>query len=303
VSLEAPWVTVTFERRELDAGAAGARKRQRAVRADRKVSEIFPDGDTLETPRGIGMPRASDSSWFVRATRVAEAGVWIWEILDDVTQQVIESSWASSGTGYDTADAAERAGRARLGKLRKRGAAKTGRRSTIEDIRRVAAAGGAPRLIIVPRSRGELYRDLKRIYANDANAEVVLDRRLEERRAAAHPTGVDRRRGDRRSRADVDAQLSAGRAVVVPVPVRQTDIFDADGRAVLFLCCAEHVVECGNCHTSYRLRWLMRSVSGFSCPKCRLAMTTTVKQHTETCPYWVSLRRVLQPLVGKVATG
>jgi len=148
--------------------------------------------------------------------------------------------------------------------------------------------GGRSVLILVPRSRVDLYQALKRSFADDPKAKVILDRRFRERRVRTSSPGVERRKGDRRHRTDVEAQLSAGRSVTVPIFIPAVSLVDPDARAILSLCCRQHVIACQKCQSTYRLGWLPRSDSGlFSCPLCGFDITSVVAAHTETCSYWV----------------
>jgi hypothetical protein len=72
----------------------------------------------------------------------------------------------------------------------------------------------APTLLyIVSRDRPALYEHLKRQFAG-TGAQVILDRRQGERRRDTRAFGLERRRGDRRTR-DVGAELAGvGWAVV-----------------------------------------------------------------------------------------
>jgi len=143
-------------------------------------------------------------------------------------------------------------------------------------------------LIVVPRTRVDLYQSLKRSFADDAKAEVVLDRRLKDRRVKAAEHGRERRKTDRRRRQDIDAQLKANRWVTVPVAPPTVDLSDPDARAILFLCCSSHVVQCHKCQRGYRLGWLRGGDPGaFRCPLCGVDITPAVAAHTETCVYWV----------------
>ena len=69
----------------------------------------------------------------------------------------------------------------------------------------------ARELFIVSRDRPDLYRYLTQTFAEAANVEVLWDRRTQERRQTADGARTERRRVERRSRQDLDAQLkSAG---------------------------------------------------------------------------------------------
>jgi len=62
-------------------------------------------------------------------------------------------------------------------------------------------------LFIVARERADLYRYLSQTFADAENVEVIWDRRGGERRRAFNGTHHDRRRRERRTRANVDEEL------------------------------------------------------------------------------------------------
>src|SRR5215470_329415 len=62
-------------------------------------------------------------------------------------------------------------------------------------------------LLIVARHRRELYDQIKRAFAGHETVQVVLDRRVSERRRSKEPIHADRRGADRRSRSGIDEQL------------------------------------------------------------------------------------------------
>src|SRR3989442_10454162 len=139
-------------------------------------------------------------------------------------------------------------------------------------------------LLIVPRSRLDLYKPLKRSFDDHAKVQVILDRRFRDRRGqSAAARDPERRRADRRRRAHLDTDLRAGRWVTIPVPPSRLDFADPDTRAILFLYCGEHVVGCGNCLMTYRLRCVPRTdACRYSCPRCTTYMTPAVCAHTQT---------------------
>jgi galactokinase len=63
------------------------------------------------------------------------------------------------------------------------------------------------RLFVIARRHAELYEYLSAQFADDTDVQIVLDRRLAERRRRALPAAAERRRVDRRSRPDVDEKL------------------------------------------------------------------------------------------------
>ena len=62
-------------------------------------------------------------------------------------------------------------------------------------------------LLVVARHRHQLYEEIKQAFAGHESVEVILDRRVSERRRGTEMPGPDRRRGSRRSRSSVDEQL------------------------------------------------------------------------------------------------
>ncbi len=70
-------------------------------------------------------------------------------------------------------------------------------------------------VLIVSRGQDALYRHLVREFEGNEKVRVILDRRQGERRQAAAANTSDRRRVNRRSRPQVDAEMrSTGYAVV-----------------------------------------------------------------------------------------
>ncbi len=78
-------------------------------------------------------------------------------------------------------------------------------------------------LFIVGRSRRALHDSLRRTFVDDDFVQVVLDRRLaERRRRRARPRQIERRQAERRARPEVDTQLRArGYAVVGVLTLRR----------------------------------------------------------------------------------
>ncbi len=76
-------------------------------------------------------------------------------------------------------------------------------------------------LFIVARGEPHLYETLRREFAGEPSVEIVLDRRVGERRRGCTPPSVERRQGERRSHAEAEDYLrTLGWAVVrreVPV--------------------------------------------------------------------------------------
>jgi hypothetical protein len=206
--------------------------------------------------------------------------LWVWEIVDLESGRTVESSWTSGWTGYSSGEEAHRAGINRLADLSRGVAGAPAAEAAGTD-------GASPLLIIVPRTRSDLYRSLRQSFGDDGKVQVVLDRRFRERRARVSTPEGGRRRGDRRLRTDVELDLRAGRWVAVRVTPGTVDFRDPDARAILFLCCSEHVVPCARCRDTYGVRWLTREASGsYACPRCRADLTAAVALHTRTCTYW-----------------
>jgi hypothetical protein len=76
----------------------------------------------------------------------------------------------------------------------------------------------ARRLVIVSREHPDLYVYLRDRLAADPDVEMILDRRLGERRGAQRPSHAQRRQRDRRSRPDVDADLRVRSHVIITLP-------------------------------------------------------------------------------------
>jgi hypothetical protein len=65
----------------------------------------------------------------------------------------------------------------------------------------------AKQLLIVARHRRELYEQIKRAFAGHETVQVVLDRRVTDRRRRKEPMLPERRGTDRRGRSIIDDQL------------------------------------------------------------------------------------------------
>jgi len=70
------------------------------------------------------------------------------------------------------------------------------------------------RLLIVSREELELYKSLKRTFADTERTQVLLDRRFRERRERPRTPAIERRRADRRSRL-VDTTVPLARWSIV----------------------------------------------------------------------------------------
>lgn len=77
----------------------------------------------------------------------------------------------------------------------------------------------ARQLVIVAREHQDLYLYLRERFAGEAQAEVLLDRRIGDRRRepVRVPAASERRRGDRRARPDVDEMLRSRSHVILNV--------------------------------------------------------------------------------------
>lgn len=62
-------------------------------------------------------------------------------------------------------------------------------------------------LLVVARHRRQLYEEIKRAFAGHESVDVILDRRVLERRQSKEAPPVDRRGRNRRSRSGIDEQL------------------------------------------------------------------------------------------------
>jgi hypothetical protein len=167
-------------------------------------------------------------------------------------------------------------------------------------------------LIVVPRTGQDACRSLSHTFADDSTVEVIVDRRLTDRRAGNGSHRPERRQGDRRNRPDADAELKVDRWIAVPRTKTMIDFDDPDSKAILFLCCSQHIVPCQRCQNTYRLGWILRSEPGmFPCPLCGSDLTPVVAAHAQVCAYWVNRSGVKRPLTrvgaieppAKAATG
>jgi hypothetical protein len=124
--------------------------------------------------------------------------LWTWEAEDPAGRRV-EGSWEDHWEAFDSPAEALRAGLVRLG-ARVRAAGVTARA-------RSAAHPGPVALVIVNRHEVALYESLRKLFQAVERIRVIRDRRLADRRRRSGWQGPERRRGERRSRPDVDAQV------------------------------------------------------------------------------------------------
>ena len=73
-------------------------------------------------------------------------------------------------------------------------------------------------LFIVSRQSRDMYAYLTERFASDSAVEVILDRRVHERRRLHANGGPDRRRGDRRQRPEVEAELQTRSHAILTIP-------------------------------------------------------------------------------------
>ena len=152
-------------------------------------------------------------------------------------------------------------------------------------------------LIVVPRTGQDACRSLSHTFADDSTVEVIVDRRFKDRREGNGAYRPERRQGDRRIRPDADAELKVDRWIAVPRATAKVDFDDPDSKAILFLCCSQHIVPCQRCQNTYRLGWVSRSELGvFPCPLCGSDLTSVVAAHAQVCSYWVKGSGVRRPL-------
>ena len=76
----------------------------------------------------------------------------------------------------------------------------------------------ARHLFLVSRHESRLYEYLVERFHDDTNAEVILDRRLGERRRQPRDQAPDRRGSDRRTRREVDLELQVRSHVILTLP-------------------------------------------------------------------------------------
>ena len=79
-------------------------------------------------------------------------------------------------------------------------------------------------LFIVSRQHSDLYAYLRERFASDHGVEVVLDRRVAQRRRrdAAYP--VERRRAERRGRPEVELELQTRSHAILTIPDLPEDV-------------------------------------------------------------------------------
>jgi hypothetical protein len=152
-------------------------------------------------------------------------------------------------------------------------------------------------LIVVPRNGQDSGRSLNQVFGEDPTVQVVVDRRVTERRSQAGAHRPERRRADRRTRLEADADLRVDRWIAIPHTASQIDFRDPDAKAILFLCCSQHAVPCQRCQNTYRIGWISRSDSALlPCPLCGSDLSQVITAHAQTCVYWASRVGAKRPL-------
>jgi hypothetical protein len=184
---------------------------------------------TPESSKEALMDRDLDGRLLVRTRLIPGPSRWCWEIVDALEGEVIESSSTGEWSGYASRHEAMSAGLARLlEKTRGARSRRTPGRIGVPSRSTMSSSGDdasslerllRPRrcLLVVPRSKLELYLSLKRSFADNERVEVILDRRFVQRRRAITPHEPERRRADRRVRTATEAELRAGRWALVGI--------------------------------------------------------------------------------------
>jgi hypothetical protein len=75
----------------------------------------------------------------------------------------------------------------------------------------------ARNVFVVSRRHPDLYEYLRERFASDQAVEVILDRRIGQRRRARRPPDTERRRADRRSRPEVEAELETRSHAIITI--------------------------------------------------------------------------------------
>jgi len=76
-------------------------------------------------------------------------------------------------------------------------------------------------------------------------------------------------------------------------------MLDADERAVLFLCCENHLVLCEVCQRERAMQTLRRRLSDpdrWLCPKCRHDVSPKVLEHARACRYFSERKSLVRAL-------
>ncbi|PYM96340.1 MAG: hypothetical protein DME04_02030 [Candidatus Rokuibacteriota bacterium] len=156
-------------------------------------------------------------------------------------------------------------------------------------------ADGHSLLIVVPKTGPDACRSLSQTFVDDSNVQVIVDRRITDRRVQANGHRPERRQNERRRRLEADAELKVDRWIAVPRASGRIDFRDLDVKAILFLCCNNHLIPCQKCQDTYRLGWISHAEPGvLPCPRCGTDLTEVVVAHAQTCRYWGAHRTAAQ---------
>jgi len=77
-------------------------------------------------------------------------------------------------------------------------------------------------VFIVSRRHPDLYQYLRERFASDTDVEVILDRRVAERRQRQSAHDGERRRADRRRRPEVERELENRSHAIITIPEEAT---------------------------------------------------------------------------------
>jgi hypothetical protein len=79
--------------------------------------------------------------------------------------------------------------------------------------------------------------------------------------------------------------IMCGTGDLTHVDCRRPRVLSAEERALLFLHCCDHAVECAPCASSFRLSELGSDLRGHTnlCPQCRQDLTDSVRAHLYKC--------------------
>jgi hypothetical protein len=73
-------------------------------------------------------------------------------------------------------------------------------------------------LFVVSRRHPELFEYLRERFASDSAVEVILDRRVAQRRRRETPYDPERRRADRRQHPEVEIELQTRSHAIITIP-------------------------------------------------------------------------------------
>jgi len=72
-------------------------------------------------------------------------------------------------------------------------------------------------LFVVSRRNQDLHQYLRERFASDPAVEVILDRRIAQRRQRRLPVDAERRRADRRQRPEVEVELQSHSHAIISI--------------------------------------------------------------------------------------